>query len=70
MLHYKEGQWVIDVARDCVTNQIDALVINSVKEEGRYLIKDDVEKENDINIPSHIVEKAKNMIEEVVSVLC
>jgi len=70
MLHYKEGQWVIDVARDCVTNQIDALVINRVKEEGRYLIKDDVEKENDINIPSHIVEKAKNMIEEVVSVLC
>lgn len=70
MLHYKEGQWVIDVARDCVTNKIDAFMMNRVKVEGRYLIKDDVEMHNDINIPSHIVKKAKNMIEEVLSVVC
>lgn len=70
MLHYKEGQWVIDVSRDCVTNEIDAFMMNRVKEEGRYLIKDDIEQKNDINIPSYIVEKAKNMIEEVLSVVC
>lgn len=70
MLHYKEGQWVIDVSRDFVTNEIDAFMMNRVKEEGRYLIKDDIEQENDINIPSYIVEKAKNMIEEVLSVVC
>lgn len=70
MLHYKEGQWVIDVSRDFVTNEIDAFMMNRVKEEGRYLIKDDIEQKNDINIPSYIVEKAKNMIEEVLSVVC
>ena len=69
MLNHREGQWVIAVAKDCVTGQIDALISNRFTEKGRYLIEDKVEIDNDMNIPTHILNKAKEMVENVLKAI-
>jgi hypothetical protein len=69
MMNHREGKWIIEVAKDCVTSEIDALITDKFNEDGRYLIEDDVENDNDMNIPTHIVEKAREMVDDVVKAI-
>ncbi|MEM4994971.1 hypothetical protein WKH56_20615 [Priestia sp. SB1] len=69
MLNYKNGSWTIEVAQDAVTGEIDAFVWDRITDEGRYLIEDDLENDNDIKAPFSIIEKAKEMVSDVLKVI-
>ncbi|MER2008823.1 MAG: hypothetical protein ABS939_15335 [Psychrobacillus sp.] len=69
MLTYREGRWVIEIAKDCISDELDAFIEDRFNEVGRYLNEDDLVNDNDINVPSHILDKAKEMLEDVLKAI-
>jgi hypothetical protein len=69
MLNYHNGSWTIEIAKDCITGEIDAFVWNKSNDEGRYFLEDELETDNDINVPLSIIDKTKEMLINVRGVL-
>lgn len=69
MLNFHSGKWSIEISKDIMTGEIDAFVWDRIKGNGRYFIEDNLENDNDIEVPYSILNKAKEMLDNVTKVI-